>query len=941
MKISARSLVAFGAVGLALANVGRIPAGALGGRPTPFVVDDLVTVLIWAVLAALILSRKIRLTLDDVSVPAALFVLVAAVSTALGVQRYGMGFHGALGAAAFLARWVLYFGWYLFVVWCLTPDEARGAWRYVEWAILAVAAFGILQSAFLPGFAQMVQSGTQLQVWDVQGRRLVSTLLDPNFAGLLIAIGLLFRFARIAEGIRERNSGWILTLLTVGLLLTVSRSSALALLVGLLVIVSIRGIRFRTAYIFLVGAALLVPAFWLMSAYAARLNKLRVDTSAVERLIPWSRAIRLVFEHPALGVGFNTIAQAQAANHWIVLGTAQAALDGGLLFVAAMTGLLGLGAYLWMLGNVAWLSRRAYRDSDLRPADRAHGVATLASTLAVVVHSLFANSLLLPFVMQILWIMWATLTHIVFNRRIRVGAAAVVPLLILVSGCEPCAGTSVCRTTAKIDLIGQIVDGRTGAPAPDVQVAVTLPGGEQASATTRGDGGWEISRDVQMPDSLSATVTATVTAPGHAGYTTPPIPVHVSTRAGDATMVGTWFATPYVHYLATLLYHGTPLKSASVRFAPTGGVSVSGTLTGATNSVGTFAVTLGGDQLGSAIGTLTVTQASLSRPIVLTGYQIPLGFQYGIPAPQASYNLGAKLTYGAQVIFRGTEQYVQGVKVNWTRTGGIATTPATFNTTTDANGFFTLNLTPNAEGTTIGTFTLTPPNAPAITYRNFELATYDSTSARSLGAFRYGQGWAWAIELWRNDSLKQAKGVHATFRRTGGLAITPDSLQLVTASDGRIVVRASVTDTGVVDGEITVQPDSGPSRLITGLHLGTYASDTLRFAGVFGFGPSLRYVGEIRRWDGAAVVGASVTWAPDSGLATTPSTLTSTTDGNGRFDLTLYPPGNADGTVVGHLIVKPVAPYAPGSSYTVTGVRLTTFDTSELRFAGVFAIPNP
>jgi hypothetical protein len=47
---------------------------------------------------------------------------------------------------------------------------------------------------------------------------------------------------------------------------------------------------------------------------------------------------------------------------------------------------------------------------------------------AVVIHSLFVNSLLLPFVMQVLWIMWARLAHIATARRKRLGMPAALPL---------------------------------------------------------------------------------------------------------------------------------------------------------------------------------------------------------------------------------------------------------------------------------------------------------------------------------------------------------------------------------------------------------------------------------------------------------------------------------------------------------------------------------
>ncbi|HVZ78076.1 MAG TPA: O-antigen ligase family protein, partial [Gemmatimonadaceae bacterium] len=634
MKVSAKHFAALGAAAMALANVGRIPMGTLGGRTAPFVVDDVATVLLWGALAAVVFGRRVRVTLDDISLPAALFVLVAAVSTAMGIQRYGMGFWDAVGTVAFLVRWVVYFGWYLFVVWCLTPDEARSAWRYIETSILVVAAFGIVQSAFLPGFAQMIHAGSDLPVWDEQGHRLVSTVLDPNFAGLLIAIALIFRLARMAEGIQEPGNGWILTLLAAALVLTVSRSSVLALAVGLVVIVALRGVRFRLGYVFAVAAALAIPVFFLMRGYLVSLNRLYIDTSALERVIPWARALVLFRDHPVLGIGFNAAREAQRAYGWIPVGIADVSLDAGLLFVATMTGIIGLALYLAVLWRVVRVARLVYRDPAFAPADRAHGVATAACVVAVVVHSFFANSLLLPFVMQILWVMWGTLMQIAARRPRRLVSSATlaaIPLLVVLGACEPCAGTNVCSPAVRLDLMGQIVDAATGVPVPGASVQVELSDGESFHATTDGNGDWEVVGAISGKGPFTAT--AMVTAPGHAGYTVPSFPVAPVSRKGDATPLGTWVSYPHVRYQAGLMYNGKPLVHASVKFQPTAGVPVTGTLTGSTNGAGIFSLDVYGQQLGTVIGNLTVADAVLPQPTVLRGYTIPLDYRYGIPIP--------------------------------------------------------------------------------------------------------------------------------------------------------------------------------------------------------------------------------------------------------------------------------------------------------------------
>ena len=140
-------------------------------------------------------------------------------------------------------------------------------------------------------------------------------------------------------------------------------------------------------------------------------------------------------------------------------------------------------------------------------------------------------------------------------------------------------------------------------------------------------------------------------------------------------------------------------------------------------------------------------------------------------------------------------------------------------------------------------------------------------------------------------------------------------------------------------GEILVFPPDGTTRVIPNIRLRTFEGDNLRFAGVFGFGPALRYVGEVLRQDGTPVRGAQVTWTQVSGVAASPTILTGTTDANGRFPLTLIP--SMDGEVVGEVRVVPPAPWAAGAQYTFTNLRLNSFENGDVRLAVTYRIPNP
>jgi hypothetical protein len=289
-------------------------------------------------------------------------------------------------------------------------------WRALERAVLLFAAFGLVQSAFLPGFAQMVYPEASGVEWDRQGHRLVSTMLDPNLAGALLLLPLLVQLARLSYG--ARVAAWRPLLLLGALLLTVSRSSMLAFAVGGLVVLAARGLSRRLLRFAGVALLLLLPAAPLLVRFAASYNKFAIDGSALARAVSWLRALTVLADNPLLGVGFNTYGFVQEAYGYDIGGRDSFALDGGLLFIAVMTGAVGLALYGWMVTLAVRRCRRLWRDATRSPDVRGVALGVAAGTVALLVHSVFVNSLLLPFTMEALWVLWG-ITFLVRSRATR------------------------------------------------------------------------------------------------------------------------------------------------------------------------------------------------------------------------------------------------------------------------------------------------------------------------------------------------------------------------------------------------------------------------------------------------------------------------------------------------------------------------------------------
>jgi O-antigen ligase len=216
---------------------------------------------------------------------------------------------------------------------------------------------------------------------------------------------VLLTLARVSCG--TPGLGGRLVVLTVALLLTASRSSILAALVGAATVSLALGVSRRVVRIGAVLALLALPALPALLTFARSYDKLALDASALTRLVSWLRALTILGDHPLIGIGFNTYGFVQRAYG----GEAgQAAfgfsLDGGLLFVAVMTGAVGLALYVAMMARVVRHARAVWRATWPTPDERALAVGTVAVTVALSVHSIFVNSLLLPFLMEPLWVLW-------------------------------------------------------------------------------------------------------------------------------------------------------------------------------------------------------------------------------------------------------------------------------------------------------------------------------------------------------------------------------------------------------------------------------------------------------------------------------------------------------------------------------------------------------
>jgi hypothetical protein len=399
----------------------RLPVFLVPYKNTAILPNDLglfvivVLVLLWKLYRRRLFYREALLAW-----PIAAFLIAAAVSLGVNTVYYNLHNYEVFISGLYLGRWALYCAVY-FVF--LDIVETR---RHIIWAVavfgaalLLFASFGIYQAITLPNFAYIVHPEDAVGAWDLQKNRLVSTFLDPNLAGCLIAVGLIFAVLWLMEGYKIALLP--IAVFAAALVLTYSRGSLLSFGVAVLYLVLTGKHKWRGIAGLVVACgvfALLIP---YLLPHAEDYNRLTLsDYSAMWRIVSWRLCLTLIRDNFFFGVGFDTLPYV-VGRYGFMAGERGSAfgLEGGLLTIFALSGVFGLAAYCYLFGKVLWTAHLIYAKSGDK-LFRVIAKGTFASVLVIVTSSLFTLTLLFIFIMEFYWGMFALLNVVdVLSRRSR------------------------------------------------------------------------------------------------------------------------------------------------------------------------------------------------------------------------------------------------------------------------------------------------------------------------------------------------------------------------------------------------------------------------------------------------------------------------------------------------------------------------------------------
>jgi hypothetical protein len=290
----------------------------------------------------------------------------------------------------YLIRFVAY-SYFLIYVWNFARGKEinRGLLMDSLLAVsIATAIFGWIQYFAVPSLKPFFILG-----WDEHLFRLVGTFLDPPFIGLIIVFGIIISLNAFIEK-RSKKMLIIVVFLLISLAFTYSRGSYLALLAGLGVI-GIYKRNLRQILSIVLGLALLIIV--LPTSRNHILGIFRAF-SVIARIDNYSRTIQIFKISPVFGVGYDNICLAKAKLDGSVNFFYHdcSGSDSSLLLILATTGVIGIMAFCFSVYKIAKSLKR-----------NSYSVILSSSFAALLVHSLFSNSLFYPWILGYIVILLA------------------------------------------------------------------------------------------------------------------------------------------------------------------------------------------------------------------------------------------------------------------------------------------------------------------------------------------------------------------------------------------------------------------------------------------------------------------------------------------------------------------------------------------------------
>ena len=342
------------------------------------------------------IQKKIRIV-PYLSKPIIYFIAVAILSLIVNITRFP--WQSILVGSLYLWRWIAYA--LLYGVCVQQIGRGNDITKKMFTYGCAFGILGILQFIFYPNLRFLLYLG-----WDPHYYRLFSTVLDPNFAGILLVLSVLLGYYLFST---EKKLSYAVAsiFLLCCVYLTYSRSSYLAMAIGALVYTLLQK-QWRILGI----VAIFIAIIFIVPRPGGNTLRLWREDSTYSRFSNWKESAALFMTAPILGHGFNTLRFIQTptiVDSTSFVSHAAAGVDSSILFLLVTTGVIGTVFYLSIYYAAGVRSKKNKESAAIR-------ILYISSIAAVLMHSLFVNSLFYPWILCWFWMLIAAV-ELIYDRK--------------------------------------------------------------------------------------------------------------------------------------------------------------------------------------------------------------------------------------------------------------------------------------------------------------------------------------------------------------------------------------------------------------------------------------------------------------------------------------------------------------------------------------------
>ena len=333
------------------------------------------------------ITEKKKILTSGLSRKVIIFIAIASFSLLINLFRWGIG--DSLLGLLYLVRWVAYFLFYLSLKNLFLSDiNLKSTIKKLMICSALIAVFlGIIQYFLYPNLLFLKYFN-----WDPHYYRLTSTWLDSGFSGMLYLLFLILSYEFYRKNKFSIKKIIIPASIYLSLALTYSRSSYLALLTTSLVY----SLKEKTIKYFLAVSIILIVTIGILPRHDTISTQLERGDTVYSRVENWKNSIKVASISPIIGIGFNNYRQAinkLIPNDKIAPEShSGSGADSSLLFVLVTTGILGLILYLSFVFK-SIIGKKS--------------ILLVASTVALLTHSIFNNSLFYGWIMIWWWTLLA------------------------------------------------------------------------------------------------------------------------------------------------------------------------------------------------------------------------------------------------------------------------------------------------------------------------------------------------------------------------------------------------------------------------------------------------------------------------------------------------------------------------------------------------------